>query len=244
MGHECSSGAAGSFSARRRSGDPAQKCDPSTGEVHVDESFLLSSNDDSQGETVAPESAQGGDLPRGEEVRQLPGRPPGRHSGRAEWTGFDPLVRGHRAVVVTETRHLLPDLRNQGWRVVRQHGAAAEFGGMQRAVPPPSVGHLPSLSDLPDRHAGGWWDAVLRPAETRHRSRKRLIASRCWARFSGLRTPSPSSGARVSTPTLPWWALRWTSRAAWPTSSIGYTFERVGWMRPLSMSRLASHASL
>src|SRR4051794_39160753 len=71
-----------------------------------------------------------------------------------------------------------------------------------------------------------------------HAPRKRLMASRCWARFSGSRTPSPSSGARVSTPTLPWWALWWTSYAAWPTSSIGYTLDRVGWMRPLSMSRL------
>ena len=49
--------------------------------------------------------------------------------------------------------------------------------------------------------------------------RKALIWSRCLARSSSLRTPRPSSGARQSTPTLPWWALRCTSSAAWPTSS-------------------------
>ena len=43
-----------------------------------------------------------------------------------------------------------------------------------------------------------------RPAQT---PRKRLMASTCLARSSGLRTPRPSAGARQSTPTLPWWAL-------------------------------------
>jgi glycosyltransferase involved in cell wall biosynthesis len=51
--------------------------------------------------------------------------------------------------------------------------------------------------------------------------RKRLIAVRCWARLSGLRTPRPSVGARVSTPTLPACRLWCTSWAAWPTSAIG-----------------------
>ena len=50
--------------------------------------------------------------------------------------------------------------------------------------------------------------------------RKRLIACSWVALSSALRTPSPSSGARQSTPTLPWWALRCTSSAAWPVSSI------------------------
>src|SRR5690606_28366368 len=35
-------------------------------------------------------------------------------------------------------------------------------------------------------------------------ARKRLMAVRCWSRLAGLRTPRPSSGARVRTPTLPW----------------------------------------
>ena len=54
-----------------------------------------------------------------------------------------------------------------------------------------------------------------------HTPRKRLIESRWRERISSSRTPSPSSGARQSTPTLPWWALWCTSRAAWPTSSSG-----------------------
>ena len=41
--------------------------------------------------------------------------------------------------------------------------------------------------------------------------RNRLIASRCAARSSASRTPRPSSGARQSTPTLPWWRLWCTS---------------------------------
>ncbi len=52
-----------------------------------------------------------------------------------------------------------------------------------------------------------------------HTFRKRLMASMCWARISSSRTPMPSSGARHSTPTLPWWRLRWTSYAAWPVSA-------------------------
>ena len=51
--------------------------------------------------------------------------------------------------------------------------------------------------------------------------RNRLMASRCFSRLSRSRTPRPSSGARVSTPTLPWCRLRCTSEAACPTSSIG-----------------------
>ena len=68
------------------------------------------------------------------------------------------------------------------------------------------------------RHA----DADLEPERERSQTpRNALIASRCRARISSSRTPRPSSGARQSTPTLPWWRLWWTSSAAWPTSSSG-----------------------
>jgi len=38
-------------------------------------------------------------------------------------------------------------------------------------------------------------------------------------------------------------ALSWTSYAAWPVCSSGYALDSVGWMAPLAISRLASHAS-
>src|SRR5690349_13530783 len=44
-----------------------------------------------------------------------------------------------------------------------------------------------------------------------HTPRKRLLASRWVARSAVSRTPRPSSGARHSTPTLPWCRLRCTS---------------------------------
>ncbi len=55
--------------------------------------------------------------------------------------------------------------------------------------------------------------------ESRYTWRNALMLSRCRARLSWSRTPRPSSGARHSTPTLPWCALRCTSSAAWPVSS-------------------------
>src|SRR5207248_726158 len=73
--------------------------------------------------------------------------------------------------------------------------------------------------------------------------RNSVILSRCRSRSSGSVTPSPSSGASTSTPSLPSCRLWCTWLTASATCSNGNTAERTGWMRPSPIRRFASHAS-
>src|SRR5439155_3248316 len=85
---------------------------------------------------------------------------------------------------------------------------------------------------------------VLHVDEAHECLRKRaILSSPTLARNSGSSIPSPSSGARHSTPILPSCRLRCTWYAASPTSSRRCTADRIGWIRPWPMSLLASHAS-
>ena len=110
---------------------------------------------------------------------------------------------GGDAQVVVEPADLAVDLL----AVVAAHrGVETAARLVERQVGRSRLAHAHAIVPL---HA-----AVDRPSGVTRgstASRKRLIASRCLARSSGSRTPSPSSGARHSTPTLPWCRLRCTS---------------------------------
>src|SRR5262249_17349006 len=77
---------------------------------------------------------------------------------------------------------------------------------------------------------------MVDPGEQRRRHeassnrRNNVIWSMCFARSSGSVTPSPSSGERHSTPSLPSLSLRCTACAASAVWSSVYTFDSVGWM--------------
>ncbi len=105
--------------------------------------------------------------------------------------------RGHPQVVVQAA-----DLAIDLFAVVAAHrGVETAAGLVERKR---SVSRLAHAAHGP--HLG-----PVRPGRPTYRLRNRLIASRCLARSCASRTPRPSSGARHSTPTLPWCRLRWTS---------------------------------
>ncbi len=121
----------------------------------------------------------------------------GRRAGRRRWT--DPGRSWMRFLVIS-----------------------SGSGGTSPMIPDAGAGNDPAPPTSPQMRPGPP-QFVVGPALTcgergAQTPRNRLIASRCWDRSSSSRTPRPSSGARQSTPTLPWWAFLCTSRAAWPTS--------------------------
>ena len=123
------------------------------------------------------------------------------------------------AVAAARQRTLLAALLVKANRIV----PAAELAEIVwDGTPPPGVGSTLRSYVMRLRHAVGPAVAArIRTGDPGYTSRKRLIASRCSARKSCASgaTPRPASGARHSTPTLPWWRFRWTSYAAWPVFS-------------------------
>ena len=135
--------------------------------------------------------------------------------GRRTWVGFSARRIG-RAVAwdgATSARVLpvVPGCRRRRWTDLGRSSRRSSF----------SWGSVAATHTV--RSAAG----ITPGAERRHCGTRRSDPAEAvdrvdvLARSSSSRTPRPSSGARQSTPTLPWWVFWWTSRAAWPTSSSG-----------------------
>ncbi len=133
-------------------------------------------------------------------------------SGGSPTTVVEIPAAGHLSAVETRKRSLAPC--SAGWPQCcgSSHSGLVNAADRYRNAPA----------------APGRLRAPLVPLGRPQIPRNLLIASRCLARLASSRTPRPSSGARHSTPTLPWWRLRCTSWAACPVSLQRVVCDSVG----------------